>query len=681
MATVVQSMIEPDAEAIKAHLEVLFAPCAEHYPRGLIELRYGQEKPNQTAYFLANTAGITEASEFAANRSRQGCNVYVGVNPRKPETKGSAEDTDVAVAFWHFADLDSVDAVDHAGRRMRDLPPTFTVTTGTEPHRRPHLYWLLEEPVGNMQAWTERQRGIAQFFEGDAVINPSRIMRLAGTVNFPPQHKVARGYRMELTSLRTTFSDEHSPVTPEQISTAYPMREKAGNPDLLQTGQSTLSSMRRTQIGDLLNECRNGSAWHNAMIRLVAHMAAIGRTSAEILALADNITLPGYSVEQTRREMETALLGARSKWALPEPEDDVTSEEANREDADAIFPLFDLEELENMPPPTWLIHEMIAEEGLSVIYGDPGAGKSFIAIDMALRTSHAMDWHGKDAKATGVLYIAGEGVRGLGKRVKGWKRQHDMEGVDAPFLLVPVAVQLLDEKQRAKLIRTIRAAIQRAGFQIGLIVIDTVSRALAGSDENGQETMSAFVAACDEIRNEFNCAVLAVHHSGKDKEKGMRGSTVLLGGCDASIRVSKSEKIVTLKTEKQKDAEEAEPIYMEMRKVEWATGLEEPQSTLVPFRSEASSDQQNGEQINRDQIRKAFGIMADAWGNGRPLSHRPEAAASGRYAPKILSQRLGGDAEEWRKLVISWLETECLAVEIYNKGTKAKGLQVLEMVS
>lgn len=678
MATVVQSMIEPDADAIKAHLAALFAPCAEHYPRGLIELRHGDAF--STSYFNTRPDGISEAAQFAANRNREGSNVYVGVNPRKPTTTKPGHDSDVEIAFWHFADLDSLDAVDHAGRRMKALPPTMTVTTGTEPHRRPHLYWQLEEPVANMAAWTERQRGIAQSFEGDAVINPSRIMRLAGTVNYPPRHKIERGYRMELTSLRTSWSEERAPVSPEQISAAYPTRNSVtvAQPE---QGQTTLSAMRRTRIGDLLNECRNGSQWHNHMIRLVAHMASVGRTSAEILALADNITLPGYSVEQTRREMETALIGARSKWAIPEPEDDVLAEEATREEADAIFPLFDLEELENMPPPTWLIHEMIAEEGLSVIYGDPGAGKSFIAIDMALRVSHAMDWHGTEAKPTGVLYIAGEGVRGLGKRVKGWKRRHAMEGVDAPFLLVPVAVQLLDERQRAKLIRTIAAAMQRAAFPIGLIIIDTVSRALAGADENGQETMSAFVAACDEIRTVFNCAVLAVHHSGKDKERGMRGSTVLLGGCDASIRVSKSEKVVTLKTEKQKDAEEAEPIYMQMEKVEWATGLEEAQSTLVPFRSEAQAEEQLGEQINRDQIRRAFGVIADAWANGRPLSHRPESAASGRYAPRILSQRLGGEVEEWRKLLVSWLENECLAVEVFNKGTKAKGLQVLEMVS
>lgn len=678
MATVVSPVIEPDADSIKAHLEALFAPARETYPRGLIELRYGERFTS--AYFGLHERGIEEAATFAANRNREGANVYVGVNPRKPSTdrKHAASTADIEIAFWHFADLDTADAVANAGRHLRPLPPTMTVNTGTIPHRRPHLYWQLEEPVSNMAAWTQRQAGIAQVLSGDKVIDPPRIMRLAGTVNFPTQDKLQRGYQVERTTLRDTFDEERAPVTPDEIATAFPWGGNAESPHNPPSAENTLQAMRRTQIGDLLDACRSGDQWHNSMIRLVGHLAATGRTTAEIMALADHITLPGYTVEQTQREMQTALVGARQKWNLPEPiEEAVETEEQAREEADAIFPILDMDELEAMPPPTWLIREMIAEEGLSVIYGDPGAGKSFIAIDMALRVAHGMDWHGTDAIATGVLYIAGEGVRGLGKRIKGWRNHHGMHGIDAPFLLLPLAVQLLDKAERAKLIRTIDAARERAGFSIGLVVIDTVSRALAGADENTQESMSAFVAACDEVRRHAGGALLAVHHSGKDKERGMRGSTVLLGGCDASIRVTKNEKLVTLKTEKQKDAEEAEPICMEMRKETWVeTGLGEEQSTLVPFRSEAPIMDEST--LSNEQIGKAFGFMADAWGNRRPLSHRVETRRDGRYAPVLFAQRFGGEVSLWADHLTSWLETECVVSEVYDNHTKSKGLRVLQ---
>lgn len=686
MATVVQSIIEPDQDAIKSHLELLFAPCRSEYPGGLIELRYGNPKPNRSTYFNTDERGIEQAALFAAARNREGANIYVGVNPRRPGTdhRHSADDSDVGIAFFHFADLDKAEAVDAARKRLRALPPTLVVTTGTEPHRRPHFYWQLEAPVENMAAWTLGQRGIAQSLEGDPVINPSRIMRLAGTVNFPTQDKLGRGYRVELTSLRSEFDDERPPVTPEEVAAAYPFKADpvTGAATLpASDGVNTLQAMARTRIADLLDACRAGDGWHNAMIRLVAHLASTGRTTAEILALAEHITLPGYNPDQTRREMTVALQGARAKWALPEPADDVAAEERQREAGDSIFDVLDLDELENMPPPSWLVQEMIVENGLAVIYGDPGAGKSFVTLDMGLRLAMGMDWHGIAAKQTGVLYVAGEGARGLGKRIKGWRREHGLEGCDAPFLLLPVAVQILDEGQRAKLIRTIDAAIARAGFPIGLIVIDTVSRALAGADENKQEAMSAFVAACDAIKDHAGAAVIGVHHSGKDKDRGMRGSTVLIGACDTSIKLTKDEDtgLVKLETEKQKDAEEAAPIYLEMRKVEWATGLEEQQSTLVPFRSEARAERED-EHLTRDQIARAFGMMTDAWIAGRPLSLAPQARTNGRYAPDVLRSRLNGKADAWKQAIEGWLMNDHLAVEEVNSHTKIRGIRVLKPI-
>jgi lipopolysaccharide transport system ATP-binding protein len=82
------------------------------------------------------------------------------------------------------------------------------------------------------------------------------------------------------------------------------------------------------------------------------------------------------------------MRGARAKWAIPEPDQRLPAIEPDP--AEDIFELLDLDELEALPAPTWLIADLIADHGLSVLYGDPGAGKSFIAIDMALRLAFAM---------------------------------------------------------------------------------------------------------------------------------------------------------------------------------------------------------------------------------------------------------------------------------------------------
>lgn len=414
--------------------------------------------------------------------------------------------------------------------------------------------------------------------------------------------------------------------------------------------------------------------------------AALRQLGAE--RRADNVMYPPQFHAEPPEWMAEAPLPEADDLAAWEP--DFEPGEDYLELAGAVpvadctdtFQLLGLDELENLPPPSWLIDGLITDSGLSILYGDPGSGKSFVTIDMALRIALGMDWHGAQTKRAGVIYIAGEGVRGLGNRVKGWRLKHGLSSVDgAPFVLMPVAAQLLDPVERAKLIRTIDAAKIRMGCDVGLIVIDTVSRSIAGQDENGQETMSAFVKACDDVREHCGGAVLGVHHSGKDKDKGMRGSTVLLGACDATFRVQKADTLVTVKCEKQKDGEEAPPIYLKMERHTWTiAGEDKEQSTLVPIRTQAESVGGGLASLSREQIRDAFAIMTDAWTAGNPLSHRPETRKDGRHAPSILAKRLGGNADTWAEAIAAWLETSAVAFEMYDKRAKRRGLQVLDPV-
>lgn len=348
------------------------------------------------------------------------------------------------------------------------------------------------------------------------------------------------------------------------------------------------------------------------------------------------------------------------------------------EDFGEVFETLSLDELEALPPPTWLIEEVVTEHGLTIVYGDPGAGKSFIVLDAALRLSFGMDWHGVGTQQCGVLYVAGEGARGLGKRVKGWRREHALEGADAPFELLPVAVQLLDEKERAKLLRTIRATTSRLKFKVGLLIIDTVSRSIAGHDENSQDTMSLFVNACAEIQAHIGGAVIGVHHSGKDSSRGMRGSTVLLGACDASIKVSKDEsERVKIEVEKQKDAEEAEPIYMAMKKVEWVDGVFGKEvSTLVPEKSGRPVIEER--RISKQQAVDIFYEIDRAWNEQNPWSVSHQAKRRGRYLPDWIALEYEVSAETAVGYLTGWQQREYLKTETVPNRNQTTGLRVLK---
>jgi hypothetical protein len=99
-------------------------------------------------------------------------------------------------------------------------------------------------------------------------------------------------------------------------------------------------------------------------------------------------------------------------------------------------------------------------------------------------------------------------------------------------------------------------AVQRlravSGCENVVVIIDTLSRAIAGDDENTAQSMSGFVERrAGEITKQTGAAVVCVHHPGKDEVKGMRGSSALFAACDSVIAVTKGRVMI----EKAKDAE------------------------------------------------------------------------------------------------------------------------------
>ena len=235
------------------------------------------------------------------------------------------------------------------------------------------------------------------------------------------------------------------------------------------------------------------------------------------------------------------------------------------------FDFVDEDYLMNMPPIEWAVGEgddgLITAHGLSMIYGPPGSGKSFISLDMALCQAHGIDWQGIETKQGDVLYIAGEGVGGLGKRVKAWKSTHGL-GTSGHFHMLPMAVNMRDQVEVEKLIRS----IDRLDRKWTAVYIDTLARAMLGADENSSTESGLVISAADAIRNHVQCAVVFVHHSGKAAERGARGSSAILGAVDTSVVVSKDENYITMRVEKQKDAEPMDDITLEMTPIASISG-------------------------------------------------------------------------------------------------------------
>lgn len=217
-------------------------------------------------------------------------------------------------------------------------------------------------------------------------------------------------------------------------------------------------------------------------------------------------------------------------------------------------------------PPEWFLYGIIERDSFAQIFGDPGCGKSFLAIDWSCRIATGTPWRNSPVKPGPVVYIAGEGQRGFGRRIRAWQLHNNVSLAEKPLYLSP-AVAMPDPADLLALTTAIDTGIVSLGSKPVLIVLDTLARNYGDGDENATKDMSRFVAACDKIRNRYDSTVLVVHHTGHAEKSRARGALALKAALDAEYRLTKSERLLLTAT-KMKDAEMPEPLGMELVSVE-----------------------------------------------------------------------------------------------------------------
>lgn len=206
--------------------------------------------------------------------------------------------------------------------------------------------------------------------------------------------------------------------------------------------------------------------------------------------------------------------------------------------------------IENYSPSQWLIKKWIPARGLTMIYGAPSSGKTFVVIDMLLSICTAQQcWFRNRIHPGGVIYLCGEGYEGMRKRLKVWKQERGI-GKIQDFAIAQSSLDL-DKPQD---LRFTVEQIQSIGFKPALIAIDTLNRFYSG-DENDAQQIRGFLESCAELERIFDCAVMIIHHTGvsESAKERVRGSSALKGGVDTEILITKEEGYISLKQTKQKD--------------------------------------------------------------------------------------------------------------------------------
>ena len=567
---------EPDTQQIERFIKTITRRWDEIDGSPVIEVRcIGQSGGVNVARFSTNKFFLGEAIDHikAMNAAKQ--NVYMVINPidgTKPVEAGkAATDADILAATYCFADADDAQGMrnimEFAGPRF-----TMSVKTGTEPHVRGHAYWELDEPVYNLDAWRGVQRAIASRLETDqVVVNPSRIMRVAGTVSWPNDKKQARGYVSELVTMRTEFSDDRDPIGFERLVQVFgsnaapkPAAEGTFNIDM---GQQAMDRALAEQ------SIMAGQDWHHNIVRLVGSYVSRGLTDGEIHSLTDKFTQGGYSADDTQREVQTAIDGARAKGWTPQPDPVVAMMAAQIPQADYQKPdeaqkvmaaarneiairwptlLANFDEM-TMPRRQWLYGTSYIRGYISVLASAGGVGKTSLTIVEALSIATGMPLLDEEVHDQGNVWLINlEDPRSeLNMRVLAAMKHYGLKKDDVYGKL------FIDGEDDIKIVM---AAEGRDGlvtndalatyFQekiisenITTVIVDPFV-SVSQVNENSNTSIQVVVAMFRAIARNANCSVTLVHHTRKGNGEdanvdSIRGAGSLIGAARTARIINK----------------------------------------------------------------------------------------------------------------------------------------------
>jgi len=378
------------------------------------------------------------------------------------------------------------------------------------------------------------------------------------------------------------------------------------------------------------------------------------------------------------------LSAFRDKWAYAMRQWDTKVAEAAQHrgsgpEAAPAPPSSELEWFDDIAPiisTPYIVKNVLDLGAMSVIYGPSNSGKTFFALDIAYHVATDHGWRSRRVAGGSVLYLAAEGGNGIANRIVGLKKTSGV--VEVPLALRRAGLDLLNPK--ADTDRVIRLAAEVAEHApLKLIVIDTLSRVMAGGDENGPVDMTAFIKNVDRIRHASGAHIMIVHHTGKDVAKGARGHSSLRAATDTEIEVATDESDVRVaKVTKQRDLQGGEEFAIRLEAMTLGTDEDGDTVTTCVVAPVERQEQSASPLPPRATCKAILKTIHEAWQAKNPFSMAPQLKVSGRYAPRALAQQFNLPGEVVEKLLLSWIDNAIVAVEMCDSDTKKRGLKMLQ---
>jgi hypothetical protein len=704
-------ILRPNTNEILDHITALMGDEMD----GTFEIAWTIGRPLSGGK-VYTTDQIEIAAERAAEENeRAGSNAYIGLCVKQTATfvDGRTSDGDYMRTSFVAVDLDEEGAHEEARAKYNDLNlrPTFAVVTGLHPHTRTQLYWKLDEPFSDPEIHKELMRGLALAFGGDrAVSNPGRVLRLGGTIAWA--HKPGR--KNEMTKFRR-LSGQSYPTSRLLALAREAIADERGSEPGQKSGLG-LEAHVGVDIDRLLRDTRasEGAAWRENALRLTASLVARGLPDSAILAMAEAMTAPGWTVGQTVADMEIMIRGARSKGFDKDAprEAEPTVAQVRQVEAAEGFDILAWDIAKRFaaaaPPLEWIIEGVMEKASLGVIAGMGGIGKSLLALDACIAVANrptigAARVFGNIVHEHGnAVFMTGEdSADSVHRRIEGLDRSGAARRKDGRVFVVPlpnqagVAPILTADGMRGIQIspafETVRRQLKRVS-DLRLIVLDPL-QVFVQADLNDPATTQAWWTLMGELAAETGAAILATHHMNKasltattleEARQGIRGNTGVVDGARMAYALWKApngegDKIamgIGL------DPEQAEIIMGGVVKINGPGDKRvhlfvRRESGLLEDITDSAAAPANAPGVT-EALASAIGKeIARAWDEGKPWSMNARAKTHLRYLPEYAARTWGMDRHAIESLMSDWQANAIVTVEVRDRSTKASGLKML----
>jgi hypothetical protein len=298
----------------------------------------------------------------------------------------------------------------------------------------------------------------------------------------------------------------------------------------------------------------------------LAYAAGMGISAAAELADLTDAREEARQAELLRQKAESLAKKSGDLAAETDPEKRLELIKEIRKDVVSLEPStgggFQFVRIDSLKigAPFWLVKGLIEIDSFGCVYADTGSGKTFLVIELSSSIVTGIPFYGLPVNKGPVVYICGEGQAGLSRRFRAWSIARGVSLEGALLYTNQRPLSLIDKNSMLDVVQALERLILEIGRPPALAVLDTWSR-LLGGDDSAPSDAAAGVAALDDLRSRFgNFAVLVVHHTGHQKDRG-RGWSGLRAAVDVELRTELgNDKVLRLECTKSKDTEPIQPM-------------------------------------------------------------------------------------------------------------------------